>query len=675
MNTSRKDATQHTIDANQLMAEALNFSDTESFDNAYRGQMATWPNLTIASGDSGDHDRRIVWTLRPYINQTVGSSPPDTVNPSLWRQTRLNNITGLFEVMPGIYQLRGFDMSNMTIVEGPDGLIIIDPMISCECAQAGLQLYRENKPELAEAPVRAVIYTHSHIDHFGGVRGVVDESSYNNGDVKIVAPAGFLEHAASENIYAGMAMARRSMYMYGAYLEPDDKGHVDCGLGKAQSTGTVSLLPPTHTVHKNHQILELAGLKVEFHMTPGAEAPAEFDFYFPDLKAFCASENASMNMHNIQTLRGAMVRDALQWSKYLNEVLDMFGDADVMFASHHWPIWGNEKVKEFLSSQRDMYRYLNDQTLRMLNKGYTGAEIAEVFEMPPSLQQNWACRGYYGTVNHNTKAVYDRYLGWFDGNPSNLHALPPKESAEKYVALIGADILLEEATSAYNNGDYRWAAELLGKLVYAQPDNSDAKQMQADVFEQLGYQAEAGTWRNCYLMAALELREGIPPLNPGGGSADIIDAMTAPMVFDTLGVQLNGPRAEKQNLLIEWNFIDTKETFLMRVSNGALSYSDKQKVPLSEERVAATLTLEVLKNITNGVISVEEAISAGKVKVDGDEEILFLFFALLDEGSRDFPIVTPRPDASLAWTGAEPKDRRGDAKRRRQLIPPFVAGC
>ncbi|MCG8425425.1 MAG: MBL fold metallo-hydrolase, partial [Proteobacteria bacterium] len=411
MTKLRKDATQHTIDANTTMAEELNFFDKKSFANARKGQIDTWPNLAIRSSN----DEREVWTLTPYAEQQPDTPPPDTVNPSLWRQAKLNSITGLFAVVPGIYQLRGFDMSNMTIIEGPEGLIIIDPMISCECASAGLALYRHHRPEYADAPVRAVIYTHSHVDHFGGVRGVVDDELYQQGEVRIVAPHGFLEHAVSENIYAGMAMARRTMYMYGAYLETDEKGQVDCGLGKAQSTGTVSLLPPTETVGERRQTRRLAGVEVVFHLTPGAEAPAEFDFYFPDFGAFCASENATMNMHNIQTLRGAMVRDALQWSKYMGEALEMFGDAETLFASHHWPIWKNENVREFLRNQRDMYRYLNDQTLRMLNKGYTGIEIAEVFEMPPSLAQDWACRGYYGTVNHNVKAVYDRYLGWFDG--------------------------------------------------------------------------------------------------------------------------------------------------------------------------------------------------------------------------------------------------------------------
>lgn len=417
------------------MASKLNWDDKQSFEDAGRGLIATWNPLEIRNAEG-----QTIWTLVPYLppagTQEPGSCPPETVNPSLWRQATVNSINGLFEVCEGIYQVRAFDMSNMTIIEGATGLIIIDPLISTECAQSALRLYRENRTQ--DLPVAAVIYTHSHVDHFGGVEGILPDDPDARPGVQIYAPEGFLEHAVSENVYAGCAMGRRAQYMYGPILPQDDKGQVDTGLGKGQSKGSVSLYAPKVTISKTGQTENIAGVEVVFHMTPGSEAPAEMDFYFPKFKAFCAAENATHNMHNIQTLRGANVRDALKWSKYLGESLEMFGgEAEVMFASHHWPIWGNANVADFLARQRDMYRYLNDQTLRMLNKGYTGIEIAEVFEMPETLARDWACRGYYGSTSHNAKAVYDKYLGWFDGDPANLHRLTPQDAAGRYVKLMG----------------------------------------------------------------------------------------------------------------------------------------------------------------------------------------------------------------------------------------------
>ena len=664
-----RDATQYTIDANARLAEKLDFNDTQSFDDAKKGFIATWDPLAIKSLDG----TRTVWTLEPYLpptgTQQEGTPAPATVNPSLWRQAQLNTLNGLFEVVKdGIYQVRAFDMSNMTIVEGKTGLIIIDPLISVECARSAMELYRANRPSTAHLAVTHVIYTHSHVDHFGGVEGILPDDPST---VAIYAPEGFLEHAVSENVYAGCAMGRRAQYMYGPFLKPCDHGQVDTGLGKGQSTGQVSLFPPTHTITETGQTEPMAGLTVEFHMTPGSEAPAEMDFYFPDFKAFCAAENATHNMHNIQTLRGANVRDALKWSKYLGEALERFGHrTDVMFASHHWPIWGQDRVQDFLSRQRDMYRYLNDQTLRMLNKGYTGIEIAEVFEMPPSLAQDWSCRGYYGSVNHNVKAVYDKYLGWFDGDPSNLHRLTPEDAAHGYVRLMGGPRkVIDAAMEAGQKGNYRWAAELLRHVVYAHPENKEARYLQADALEQMGYQAESATWRNFFLMGAQELRNGIAKAPPASKSPTMIAAMYVYMIFDMLGTRLIGPAAGAEDIVMFWDFLGTEaDNYVVRVQNAAISYVG---IPTREDssaaRASAQVTVEMerstLDALMSETLSGKDAIEQGKVRLSGDTDAFLRFLCMLDDQDSAFPIVTPRSDAREAWLGgAQAKAAEGTAR-------------
>ncbi|MCH9683244.1 MAG: MBL fold metallo-hydrolase [Deltaproteobacteria bacterium] len=683
MSDTRKGASQHTKHVNCNHANTLPFDDEQSFVDASRGFIATWDHVVIRSEVPGDVDpdnpneQRVVWSLEPYEQQTVDAPTPDTVNPSLWRQARLNSLNGLFEIAEGFYQVRAFDMSNMTIIEGDGGLIIIDPMISCECAAAGLRLYRENRPQNADTPVVAVIYTHSHVDHFGGVGGVVTEQQIADG-VQIIAPEGFLEHAVSENVYAGVAMARRAMYMYGALLPADDKGQVDCGLGKTSSMGRVSVFSPTLDITHTGQTVELAGIEIVFHMTPGGEAPAEVDFYFPERKIFCAAENVTQNMHNLQTLRGAPVRDPLAWSNYLNEALEMFGDAEIMFASHHWPTWGNANIRDFLSKQRDMYRYFNDQTLRMLNKGYTGIEVAEVFEMSPGLTQEWGCRGYYGTISHNVKAVYDRYMGWFDGNPTHLHALSPADSAAKYVELMGdAEGVIAAANLASEEGDYRWAAQLLGHLVYAEPDNTTAKNLQADAFEQLGYQAESAPWRSFYLMGAKELREGIVSSSVEASSRDMVEAISTAMVFDALAASLIGPKAAKTSIVMKWVIKDAVTTpWLVRVSNGALSYNVADG-SFGEEtpQVTITLTRTQLTDLIVGELSLDDLSEA----VEGEARKLIEFFRLMDDSDPAFPIVTPRADATADWAGEGPGADISDSavlkRRRRMLLTSVLRGC
>lgn len=682
----RKNASAITMACNAEMASHLDWANTQAFDDAQKGFIATWDPLTII-----DADGQPIWDLVPYLKMQMPagcpSHAPPTVNPSLWRQAQINDYNGLFKVCEGIYQVRGFDMSNMTVIEGVTGLIVIDPLISVECAKSALTLYRQNRPETAHLGVTAVIYTHSHVDHFGGVEGVMPLDPVEKAAVQIYAPLGFLEHAVSENVYAGCAMGRRAQYMYGPILPKDVKGQVDTGLGKGQSTGSISLYPPTVTISENDNNKDktIAGIEVRFHLTPGSEAPAEMDFYFPGFKAFCAAENATHNMHNIQTLRGANVRDALAWSKYLGEALEMFGgEAEVMFASHHWPVWGNDQVKDFLSRQRDMYRYLNDQTLRMLNKGYTGIEIAEVFEMPQALAQDWSCRGYYGSVSHNTKAVYDKYLGWYDGDPANLHRLTSQEAAPKYVALMGgADAVLLAATQAGERGEYRWAAELARHVVYADPSLVQAKALEADMLEQMGYQSENATWRNIFLAGAQELRHGVADVAGKPPSPSMIAAMTTDMIFDSLAARLMGPLVGPSAIAMNWVFTDTDENYAVTISNGAMSNVPDKRDPLAD--VTLSLWRDTLNRLMAGELSLRQVLDDQLITVTGDVLALLRFFCLLDDTDPHFPIVTPRDDAKAAWWGLDAQtDLQNDVTALRahpkvalprQLLGEWARGC
>ncbi len=650
MTDNRKDASKITIARNAAMAAGLDWKDEHSFKDAQRGFIATWDPLTIT-----DNEGKVVWNMVPYLNtQAPGSGVPPTVNPSLWRQAHLNNFNGLFEVVKdGIYQVRAFDMSNMTVIEGKTGLIIIDPLISVECARSALQLYRANRKRTAHLDVTAVIYTHSHIDHFGGVEGILPDDLGKRAAVQIYAPQDFLVHAVSENIYAGCAMGRRAQYMYGPLLLKDNKGQVDTGLGKNQSRGAVSLYPPTVDITQTGQEENIAGVQVVFHLTTGSEAPAEMDFYFPEFKTFCAAENATHNMHNIQTLRGANVRDALMWSKYLGESVELFGsEAEVMFASHHWPIWEQPNIAGFLGRQRDMYRYLNDQTLRMLNKGYTGIEIAEVFEMPEALAKDWSCRGYYGSVSHNAKAVYDKYLGWFDGNPSNLHRLTPRDAAPRYVELMGGiETVLSAAKAAGEKGEYRWAAELIGHVVFTDQNNQEAKNLQADMLEQMGYEAENATWRNFFLMGAQELRDGVNAPPPNADSPTMIAAMTTGMLFDALAAKIIGPQVGDTDIVMNWIFVDPVDPYLVSVQDGVLNYV-ADKLDTSAD-VSIMLSRDTLNRLLAGELALKVVIQQQLIQVTGDLKALLQFFCLLDDNDPSFPIVTPRTDAKTAWRGLD----------------------
>jgi alkyl sulfatase BDS1-like metallo-beta-lactamase superfamily hydrolase len=618
------------VDSNGAARLHLRFSDTEDFDDARRGRIGQLSDGVIRATDG-----RVVWDVDAY--EFLGADCPPSVHPSLWRQSQLNSIHGLFEVTNGIYQVRGLDLSNMTIVEGNEGVLVIDPLISCETAAAALALYREHR---GERPVTGVLYTHSHVDHFGGARGVVGDDDVRSGRVPVIAPEGFLEHAVSENVYAGTAMTRRATYMYGALLPKGPAGQVGAGLGQTTSLGTVTLLPPTVEVVRTGQEEVVDGIRMIFQMTPGTEAPAEMNFLFPDHRALCMAENATHNLHNVLTLRGALVRDPHAWASYLDEAIDMFaGSADVLFAQHHWPRWGRERMVDFLSKQRDLYGYIHDQALRLLNKGHLASEAAEMLELPPSLAHEWHCRGYYGSLNHNVKAVYQRYLGWFDGNPAHLWPHTPEAAGERYVELAGGpDRLLASARESFAAGDYRWVAEVVNHLIFADPDNAGARELQASALEQLGYGAENGTWRNFYLMGAHELRSGT------SGTATRIPAdfvANTPMsqLLDAIAIQIDGPRAADAALSMVWILPDVSEIHHLTLANGVLTHRRRREAPSAD----ATLTVEraALNDLLLGVGSLEDLIAAGRLKIDGDQTALGRLLGLLDPPDPSFAIVTP----------------------------------
>jgi alkyl sulfatase BDS1-like metallo-beta-lactamase superfamily hydrolase len=626
--TQPKDAAAATRKAHAALAARLPSDDGADFADARRGFIGTIPeaHITDASG-------RVFWSMGAFADQVDGAERPDTVNPSLWRQARLNAIHGLFEVTPGVYQVRGFDLSNITFIEGERGLVVIDPLISAETAAAALALMRRHR---GDKPVSAVIYTHSHVDHYGGVRGVLSDADIAGG-LRIIAPEGFLEAAVSENVLAGNAMGRRATYMYGSLLPRGPKGHVDAGLGKTVSLGSVSLVPPTESISKTGTRLHVDGVEIVFQVTPDTEAPAEMNFFFPQFGALCMAENCSCHLHNIYTPRGAQVRDAKAWSWYIDEAIDLFAsDTKVLFASHHWPRWGADRAADFLSKQRDLYKYIHDQTLRMANHGQTPLEIAETLSLPPSLEREWYTRGYYGTLSHNAKAVYQRYLGWFDGNPANLHKHPPVEVGRRYVALAGGpDALLAKARAAYDTGDFRWVAEVVNHLVFADPANAEARALQADALEQLGYQAESGPWRGFYLTAAMELRHPRPPAaEPRQGAAGQIRALPADQLLDSLTVRLNGEKAGERVLAFNVQFTDTDETFLVRVENAVMHhYAGRTDPNASAVRLSrATLASLVLAEVQ---------LAAAEVEIEADDGALAAFLALLDRFDFWFEIVMP----------------------------------
>ncbi|WP_067669010.1 alkyl/aryl-sulfatase [Nocardia miyunensis] len=615
----------------------LPFDDVRDLDDSARGFVGTLDPPLITRSDGST-----LFDLNAYDFVTDVTAPP-SVNPSLWRHALVNKPHGLFRVMDGVYQLRGLDVSNMTIVEGDTGIIVIDPLTYMETAKAGLELYFRHRPA---RPVMAVIYTHSHADHYGGVKSVVDETDVRTGRTQVIAPAGFLREAVAENVYAGNAMARRAIYMYGSVLARGPQGQLNAGLANGlPHGGTASLIAPTDTVTTTGDRRTVDGVEMVFQMAPGTEAPAEFLIHFPAKRLMCAAEDATHTMHNLYTLRGAQVRDAATWWKVLDETIEMFGaDTDVVIAQHHWPRWGNADVLRFLEQQRDLYKYLHDQSLRLANQGYTMSEIAERVELPPGLAGQWHCRGYYGSAKHNAKAVYQRYLGWYDSHPAHLDPLPPEASAPKYVEYMGgAQAVLDRARAAYDAGEYRWVAEVLAHVVFADPRNTVARDLQADALEQLGYQAENGTWRNEYLMGAKELREGVHDLGSIQlAGPDVLAAMTLDMLLDYLGIRLDGPAAWGNHAAFNWTFADfdgVDKQFAVRLSNGALVYTAEKTLPDPDATVY--WDREAFQNIILDTTTLDREIASGAVRVDGDVATLSGLFELFDTFPFWFPIVTP----------------------------------
>ncbi|KZR22649.1 alkyl/aryl-sulfatase [Enterobacter hormaechei] len=629
-----QDATATTRQANNALYKKLPFADKTDFENAHKGFIAPLPQNMI-KGEQGN----VIWNPAKYDFVKEGEKAPDTVNPSLWRQSQLINIGGLFKVTDGVYQIRNLDLSNMTIIEGEKGITVIDPLLSAEPAKEALDLYYANR---GKKPVVAVVITHSHVDHYGGLRGVVDEADVKSGKVKIYAPEGFMKEAVSENIMAGNAMSRRASYMYGNLLKPDAKGQVGAGLGTTTSAGTVTLIPPTNYITHTGQQEVIDGLTYDFMMAPGSEAPSEMLWYVKEKKMIKAAEDVTHTLHNTYSLRGAKIRDPLAWSKYINAAIERWGaDAEVIIAQHHWPTWGNENIVKLMKGQRDMYRYINDQTLRMANKGLTRDEIAAEFTLPESLEKQWASRGYYGSVSHDVKATYVFYLGWFDGNPATLDELPPEQAAKKFVEYMGgADAIMQKAKADYQQGNYRWVAQVTSKIVFADPQNATARNLEADALEQLGYQAEAGTWRNFYLTGAQELRNGVKKLpTPNTASPDTVRAMTPEMFFDYLGVHINGVRAGNAKAVFNIDLGKDGGKYKLELENGVLNHTANAQAKDAD----ATITLDrtTLNDIILKKETLKQAMDKGDVKVSGDRAKLEEMLSYMDTFDFWFNIVTP----------------------------------
>ncbi|WP_413294478.1 alkyl/aryl-sulfatase [Bdellovibrio sp. HCB185ZH] len=622
-------ATETTRRINQSYSKMLDFSNKEDFEFAQKGFIATLDNPMIKNAEG-----KTVYNLNAF-NFVKDTEAPDTANPSLWRQSQLTRMHGLYKVTEKIYQIRGFDLSNMTLIEGKSGWIVIDPLISAETAAAGLKLAND---KLGKRPVKAVIYTHSHIDHFGGVLGVTSESDIKAKKTQIIAPEGFMEEATSENLYAGNAMGRRAIYMYGRVMTNSAIGNLGTGLGPGTSLGTSNLIPPTKIISKTGEKMNVDGVDIVFQMAPGTEAPSEMLFYFPQMKALCLSEDATSTMHNLYTLRGAKVRSPLVWSNALNTTLEMFGDkTDVSFASHHWPRWGNAKVTEHLTKQRDMYKFINDQTLRLANQGYDAEEIAEKMKLPDSLAIEFYNRGYYGTLSHNVKATFQLYLGFYNGNPATLHKHPRVESAKRYVtAMGGASKVLKMGRESFDKGDYRWTAELINHLVYADPGNQEAKRLQAAALEQLGFQAESGPWRDVYLSGAAELRSGqsipTPPL---------LDPKALPlaMLVDYTGLRLNPEKASGKSMKIGLTVSGTKDKQVLELNNSVLHLRKMN----AGEKVDASYSMSStdLGSLLGGLTTTDELQRSGRVKYDGQAKAMGELVAMLDTFDPGFNLVTP----------------------------------
>lgn len=629
---SAKGATPSTQEINQRYIKSLPFSDRQDFVDAQRGFIAPLLNQGKLTNEKGD----VVYRAEDY-KFDINAPAPETVNPSFWRQSQLNGISGLFKVTDRMYQVRGQDIANITFIEGDSGIIIVDPLLDARAAKSSLELYFQHRPQ---KPVVAVIYTHSHTDHYGGVKGVISDEDVKSGKVQVIAPAGFMNEAISENVLLGNIMSRRSLYSYGLLLPHSLQGNIGNGLGVTPATSFPTIIAPTKSITKTGEKMVIDGLEFDFLMAPGSEAPAEMHFYIPALKALCTAENATHMLHNFYTLRGAKTRDSSKWASYLNETLDMWGtQAEVLFMPHTWPVWGNQQINDYIGKYRDTIKYIHDQTLHLANQGYTLNEVGEKVKLPPSLANNWASRGYYGSVSHNARAVYNYYLGYYDGNPANLNPYGQVEMGQRYVKALGGSIhVIDLARDAYKQGDYRWAAELLKHVIAATPGDQIAKNLQADTFEQLGYQAESATWRGFYLTAAKELREGVRKFSHAStDSPDTIKGMTVEMLFDYMAVRLDSEKAAGKNISLNFN-LENGDNLNLTLNNSVLNH---RQTLLSKADTSFYMSRADLHSVLTGEVKMTDLIKAKKVKVIGKATKLDEILACLDQFDLWVNIVTP----------------------------------
>ena len=623
------EASEATIKANAQFTQALALDDQQDFEDAKRGFMAKPSGQILAPDGSVLRD----FSAYGFLNAKAA----DTVNPSLWRHAQLNDNVGLFKVMDGVYQLRGFDLANMTLIDGKSGWIVVDPLSSRESSSAAMAFARQH---LGNKPVSAIVFTHSHGDHFGGVLGITTPKEVAQRKIPIIAPAGFMEEATSENILVGIAMLRRADYQLGRYLPRSAKGNVDNGLGKDMVFATADILPPTWLIFKPTQPLQLDGLDFVFHNVPSAECPAELTFSIPEKRLYDGAENLAQTMHNLLPARGAKVRDSLRWSNYMAQALEQIKDTDIYIGSHNWPVWGNDNIKKFITMHRDVYKYTHDQTVRLINAGYTPREMADMIKLPKSLESFFGARGYYGDLRHNVKAVYQFYMGAYDGNPANLNPLPPEESAKHYLELIGgADKAVAAAQIAYDRGDYRWAAELLNHAVFGDPSSKAAKELLARTYEQMGYVAESAIWRNSYLTGAMELRQGHP--TKATSRALLIGIMQqTPMerFLEAMAGALDGPAAEGKNLKINLVLTDTKESFVLWIENAVLHF--RSGPAEADANATLTLTKDIFVKMMAGTAGVKDTLLSDDLKIAGSKIDLLRFLTSFDKPQGLFPIVT-----------------------------------
>ena len=645
LNTNEKAATEYTVQVNSAVYSLLDFADTSEYENATRNLIDALEVLELT-----DVEGNVVWSQKAYSFLEEYETAPDTVNPSLWENTRNNHAYGLFEVCEGIYQVRGYDMSNLTVVKGDTGWILFDPLMSVECSKAAMQLIEKN---LGSYPVKAVIISHPHVDHFGGILGVMTaeeaaDSSLSiqeqlaSGKIPVIVPEGFAEHAIAENVYAGKAMTRRANYQYGVLLKPGETGTLAQGIGMGQSTGTVSFLMPTYEITATGEKLTIDGVEMEFQMTPGTEAPAEMNTWFPQFSALWMAENCTGTLHNLYTLRGAQVRDGAAWAGYIAEALTRYGEeAEVVFQSHNWPHWGNAVINDYLVNTAAVYKFINDQTLTYINQGYTSNEISNMIQLPEPLEKVWYTRQYYGTMSHNAKAVYQKYMGWYDANPVNLNPLTPSASAQKWVEYLGdMDEVLRMAKSDFDAGEYQWVAEVTNVIVYADPTNEAARLLCADALEQLGYQSESGPWRNAYLTAALELRHGNQAMNATQtkGGANILMQMTSTMFFDYMAIMMDKYALEDHDFTINVTLPDVGEQHVLHIKNGVLL------VYKNTRREDADVSLTCPKNALLYILqNNKEGLSA--LPMEGNADLIFLLAENMNQfslaGINPFNIIEP----------------------------------